>query len=188
MENITIFHYGDFKGKREGFSTDDLIEKAVDAWTGGKHIKVMRTAEGKPFTEEPGIFFSVSHTGTDWYCALSDAPIGFDAEKIRKVDFLKLAERFFSPGEQQLCRENGRDDFFRIWCRKEALVKFFGTTLGRGLSRFDTAPFGKTVPAVSIDGKTVYIAEPDTGKGSAAAAASAYEDAVFSFEEMDEWI
>lgn len=140
MTEIRIYHYGRFRCEGGIGNTDCLLQHALAAWNvhADRPVRlpaaVCRTQNGKPVIE--GAAVSVAHTGTDWYCACSACPLGLDVERIRPVNWQRLAARFYTVREQAACQDQAM--FFRIWCRKEALVKFWDRTLGYGLSRFET--------------------------------------------------
>ena len=94
---------------------------------------------GKPyFPSHPHVHFSVSHTGGLWICAFADIEVGCDVQEYRKNDTperrKRLAKRWFSDGERQYLDDHGyeTEEFYRIWARKEAYVKFTGTGIGEG--------------------------------------------------------
>ena len=102
-------------------------------------IVISEDKNGKPFCESSDLCFSVSHSGDLAVCAVSDAPIGVDLERIRKTN-MQSARRFAS--ESELIYIFGRipeksdfesDDrktlerFFEIWTKKEAFGKMNGT-------------------------------------------------------------
>jgi 4'-phosphopantetheinyl transferase len=70
-------------------------------------------------------------------------PIGIDIEEMRSRDYLKLAERYFSPAEFNRLRGVNEFDraasFFRLWTRKEAFLKAVGTGLSTPLDAFETS-------------------------------------------------
>ncbi len=94
---------------------------------------------GKPyFPSHPDVHFSVSHTGGLWVCAFADSEVGCDVQEHRKNDdpvrLRRLAKRWFSEGERRYLDERGYEpaEFYRIWARKEAFVKFTGDGIGEG--------------------------------------------------------
>lgn len=89
---------------------------------------------GKPYIEGIDVNFSISHSGTIALCAIADAPVGVDIEKIRDVD-LSVAKKHFAPDEQDYVFEKlglSKQRFFEVWTRKEAYVKM----IGKGISYF----------------------------------------------------
>lgn len=100
---------------------------AIDL-TYGKH--------GKPALTGNALQFNLSHSGAWAVLALcADAAIGVDLEKIEPaLDYAALAARFFTAAENA-CLLNAplsqrRRRFYRLWTRKEALLK----GQGRGFS------------------------------------------------------
>lgn len=92
--------------------------------------------DGKPALAPPldrsGITFSVSHSGELAVLAFSaGAAIGADVERLREVPRGKeVARRVFTEEEktvlERLQGDAWRDAFFRLWTRREALVKCVG--------------------------------------------------------------
>lgn len=164
-------------------------------------VTIDREAKGKPFfrglSYESGagispVHFSVSHSGSWWGCLMSHEPVGFDLEVCReKVDYLKIARRFFTEEEYELVRSGSSDTFFDIWVRKEAFVKFTGAGLGEGLSSFSVAAGGKYSDEV-IFGKngsqaerTCFIRSYEIADGVKAAYCSTSGDTVTAVITMD---
>ena len=88
------------------------------------------TDGGKPTLEDE--YISVSHSGRWVFVAVSDYPVGIDAEEIRTVDHEALAKRIFSRSEQKQVVDN--ETFFSLWTRKESMLK----KLGVGLAKLTT--------------------------------------------------
>lgn len=128
--------------------TDALLEE-IFAGRGLGRVKILRTEAGKPYLaeweldprgtdrrageeKEPGLHFSVSHSGDLFACGVGCAELGLDIQQGRDLDYLRLSRRHFSEEEQELVAGEGKDAFFRLWTRKEALGKY----LGRGMADF----------------------------------------------------
>lgn len=105
-----------------------------------------RNAYGKPriasFDKSLPLSFNLSHTNEFSVLAVSqNKDLGVDAEYLtRKVDILKLANRFFSKQE---CEELALMDvkefderFFKLWTLKEAYIKACGMGLAIPLKDF----------------------------------------------------
>ncbi len=95
--------------------------------------------------------FSLSHSG-DWmlFAASRHAVVGVDIERVDTgADVVRLARRFFSPGEALALSRLPDDErpgaFFRIWTAKEAVLKGAG---GGVPSRLRSVP-----AAVAEDGR-----------------------------------
>ena len=100
--------------------------------------EIQRSENGKPFLKDRSdIFFSVSHTNTTLFIAVSDENIGIDAEQMdRDVHFLPIVKRF--PLAEQKEMKN-LSDFLRHWVVKESAVKWLGGTLARDLYKLEYA-------------------------------------------------
>lgn len=108
-----------------------------------------RTPSGRPLLDTPGtpaIGVSFSHSG-DWIaCALnSEGPIGVDIEIHRPDRNLQgIAELGFSAREVQRC-QGSVQEFYRIWCLREAIAKATGMGLAQATNRQDYADAGPFV-------------------------------------------
>lgn len=96
---------------------------------------------GKPYLlDYPDIHFNLSHSGDYVCCALGDAPVGIDIQKIVSIKE-GLAGRFFTEMDNQRlekCNEGEKEKlFFRMWSIKESYVKLTGRGLSEGLNAFE---------------------------------------------------
>ena len=91
--------------------------------------------QGKPRLAGPGpppLSFNLSHSGGWGLLAVAAGiSVGVDVESIdTTIAYQNLAERFFSPEEKVELAQSSplrrRRAFFRIWTRKEALLKGLG--------------------------------------------------------------
>ena len=95
---------------------------------------------GKPYLQDEGLWFSLSHSGEWALCALADREVGCDIEEIRKTD-LAIARRFFTPEEYARIAagetpEERQERFFRLWTLKESFLKVTGRGLSLPLNAF----------------------------------------------------
>jgi 4'-phosphopantetheinyl transferase len=95
---------------------------------------------------QSSLHFNLSHTAGAVVVALClDRKIGADIERIRQdFDVEDIAEKFFSPSEQQALRsfapgQSRVEAFFRCWTRKEAWLKARGSGLSFPLTDFDVS-------------------------------------------------
>ena len=108
------------------------------------------TEQGKPFLRnEPGIFFSLSHSGTKAIACFSDVELGCDIEMVRDID-LEIAKRFFHENEYaEIWKAAAQDEktemFFRLWTLKESYIKATGQGLSMPLNSFEIIPGAKPV-------------------------------------------
>jgi len=66
-------------------------------------------------------YISLSHSANCVAVALSDKPVGVDVQICTNVQTLKIAEKIFTKNELRQLQSG--ENFFAIWCRKEALWK-----------------------------------------------------------------
>lgn len=106
-----------------------------------EQVRLHMDVKGKPrLIESRGLEFNLSHSADLMLLAVTRAvPVGVDVERIRRLkDSRALARRFFSKREADwLQRQNdGELDraFFRLWTRKEAILKAIGDGIWRGLA------------------------------------------------------
>ena len=110
----------------------ELLARKLIARRTGKdftEIKILRDDKGKPFCNEPGIFFSLSHSGEWVACSIGNLPNGVDVEVLnRKID-INIAKRFFLPNEFEILKYLDEPErtkkFFEFWTLKEAALKCF---------------------------------------------------------------
>ncbi|MEM8548166.1 MAG: 4'-phosphopantetheinyl transferase superfamily protein, partial [Pseudomonadota bacterium] len=95
---------------------------------------------------ELGVQFNLSHSANRALIGVCrEAAIGVDIEKVRKrARLADIAGRFFSAAEQAALADYAdgadyRGAFYRIWTRKEAVIKATGEGLSAVLDAFDVA-------------------------------------------------
>lgn len=108
---------------------------------------------GKPRLARPssGLEFNVSHAGAHLLVAVAlDRPVGVDVEDTRDDRDIELvAQRYFTHAERAVLDavSDRRAAFFRVWSRKEAVLKARGT----GFASDETAPDGFSVVDLNLD-------------------------------------
>ena len=116
--------------------------------------------KGKPYFEDSPLSFSLSHSGDMVLCAIADHEIGADLQRVTEVRWQQLAERYYSPQEQDYLgiftekkagcfrpsEENARLEFFSLWCRKEA----YGKMTGEGVAPYLGRPILEEEAGISI--------------------------------------
>ena len=113
-------------------------------------VPIREGAHGKPCLARgegsrllPALGFNVSHSGNRFVVALARGmDPGVDVERIRpRASLSRLARRFFSPAEQRAvaAASDPLGAFYRIWTRKEAVIKAHGRGVSLGLDRFDVS-------------------------------------------------
>lgn len=100
---------------------------------------------GKLALDDDALAFNLSHAGDFALVAVTRRlAVGVDIEKVAPSrDTTAIAERFFSPYEQARLGTYPAaarpDAFFRIWSRKEAVIKALGEGLVCPLASFDVS-------------------------------------------------
>ncbi|MCL2096929.1 MAG: 4'-phosphopantetheinyl transferase superfamily protein [Oscillospiraceae bacterium] len=113
---------------------------------------IYKTGENKRDKMDISVFFSLSHSGHMLVCAVACFNIGADCQKknVENTDNLKkIAARFFSVQENKFLdslvssdkeseeRESEYiNNFFKIWTKKEAYIKYTGKGLSEGMKTF----------------------------------------------------
>jgi len=103
-------------------------------------------AAHKPYFPN-GPEFNISHSGDYVVCAVStDVKMGIDLEQIARVPYQEFG-MIWSPGEFDMIQssDNPLLSFYRLWTRKEAVVKGTGLGLQIPLSSFDVREDAATV-------------------------------------------
>ena len=95
--------------------------------------EIKRTENGKPYTD--GACFSITHTGDTALIAISDCPIGIDAEILQKRKFSSVLKNFSSREQSEIGENN--IEFLKHWVVKEAYIKLIGGTLAHDLKRLE---------------------------------------------------
>jgi len=119
-------------GRRlEGRNDHEAGLALLETLYGAPLPEIQRTERGKPYFAHSSVHFSITHTKHHVFCALSDRPVGIDAEEIdRKID-LRLADKILSPAEK--CRYEAAEDkqkaLLTFWVLKEAAAKCSGEGL-----------------------------------------------------------
>ena len=121
------------------------IVPAGNAWRTGDY--------GKPYLENlEGVHFNISHSGQMAMCAVGNAPVGADIERIGIVTEI-LARRILS--EEEWDRYAASWDkvrfFYQVWTLKEAYFKYCGTGLTDDIKSITVCPDGSGIRS-SVDG------------------------------------
>ncbi len=77
-----------------------------------------------------GRFCSMTHTKRSAFCAISDQPVGIDAEERNRAVQPGLARRLYAPAERG---KQTSEEMLRYWTLKEAYLKYTGEGLRRDL-------------------------------------------------------
>lgn len=86
--------------------------------------EILKTEKGKPyFSDDPNVFFSLSHTDNYVMCAIGKSPVGCDIQNVRPVSAKTV---------QRACIEKELEcfSFFQLWTLKESWIKLNGFISG----------------------------------------------------------
>lgn len=110
----------------------------IKRFLGDTEIKI--GTYGKPEAEN-GMHFNLSHSGKYVLFALSDSKIGCDIEMIKEVEPERLGKLVFCPAEMASLEhcDNKNENFFRLWTRKESLLKCIGEGFHRSSKSVDAS-------------------------------------------------
>ena len=148
----------DGSGHEEGLQ---LLAQMYRQYVGGTMPEIARSERGKPYFSGSSWHFSISHSKHHVFCALSQKPVGIDAEEQDRKINLKLADKILSPVERQHYEEaeDKRLALLTFWVLKEAAVKCTGEGL-RGYPNH--TEFTLTDPRVQrLEGCLVAVIEED---------------------------
>lgn len=113
-------------------------------------VPLVTGPQGKPRLDPsaglPDLRFNLSHAGDQAAFVLAwSRDVGIDLEPIsHDRDLDGIAGRWFTADEARRLRELGPDhrarEFFRLWTRKEAVLKADGTGIAAGLEQLELGP------------------------------------------------
>ena len=110
-----------------------LLAQMYEELTGEPMPPIEKAPRGKPYFPGSDLHFSITHTKTTVFCAVSDTEIGIDAEDLTRKVSPALAEKILSPGEyaqyEALPEEERNEALLRFWVLKEAEAKCSGLGL-----------------------------------------------------------
>ena len=165
-----IYYTDNYIGGRE--ESRRLLEKALAVHIGDEErAKTLTGAlkkgeHGKPYIEGFSCF-SISHTGSIWAVLVADrecgesGECGLDIQLGRKCDIRAVSERWFATEDAAIIaqkldkdpadEQKANDEFFRIWTRREALIKAVGGTV------CDTSMPAVSSDHIAVDGKSYTV-------------------------------
>ncbi len=119
-----------------------LLKKMYEQYTGKPMPSILTEKLGKPYFADKSLHFSISHTKRRVFCAISQAPIGIDAEERDRDIDLRLSEKILSESEKRRYEkaENKQETLLRFWVLKEASAKLTGRGLGKTCWNTDFSP------------------------------------------------
>ena len=114
-----------------------VLIHAVEKCFGRKPpIEYYADERGKTYFKDIPAFFSLSHSGRYAVCAVAKTEVGIDVQEKRTAN-MRLAKRFFTHREYEYVKSDPKDNFNRIWARKEAFSKAAGDGIQIGFATTD---------------------------------------------------
>ena len=133
-----------------------LLAQMYEELTGEEMPPIEKAPRGKPYFPGSNLHFSITHTKTTVFCAISDVPLGIDAEDLNRRVSPTLAQKLLSPAEfaqyEAVPAEERNEALLRFWVLKEAEAKCSGLGL-RGYP--DHTDFDLNDPRVSKIGECI---------------------------------
>ena len=119
-----------------------LLARIVREITGSDLPEIAVTPRGKPYFPGRPLYFSISHTPRRVFCAVSDRPVGVDAEEPDRTVNPRLADKILSPAEYRrwLACPDRNAALLRFWVLKEAAAKLTGEGLRGYPNHTDFSP------------------------------------------------
>ena len=121
----------ELNGKTGHEAGRELLTSLYRKETGEKLPEIRISDRGKPYFASGKWHFSISHTPRHAFCALSERPVGIDAEELDRDINLRLADKILSPGEKARfdAAADKRLALLTFWVLKEAAAKLSGEGL-----------------------------------------------------------
>ena len=140
-----------------------LLSDLYRQQTGQDLPEIAVTDRGKPYFPGARWHFSITHTRRHAFCALSQSPIGIDAEELDRKVSLRLAEKILSPGEKRQfdAAPDKQRALLTLWVLKEAQAKCTGEGL-RGYP--NQTDFSLTDPRVTEQDGCLLAVIEENGK------------------------
>ncbi len=140
-----------------------LLKLALEeSGLGDKMDQIETGAHGKPYLKQTDFHFSLSHSGHYTICAFSSAPIGADLQQIKET-LPQRTTRILSDSEKeyldQLPETERSQLFYRLWARKESLIKWDGRGLQLPMEQLSFVQDGILMDTMTFEGKQLYFRE-----------------------------
>lgn len=149
-------------------STRKLLRYLFSAYLNCHEYCIEKTERGKPFLAEfPEFYFSVTHSKDKIMVALSRGAVGVDLEKMREIDAVAIAQRFFSPREMFFLEGEShsyyQETFFKLWTAKEAVLKADGNGIASGMKKSIATMEEGRVTSVLVEKQSWWISSWSLG-------------------------
>lgn len=116
---------------------------------------------GKPFIPDSTLHFSLSHSKKLWCIGIcNERELGVDIEELNvNIEYNEIAQNYFSNDEQKAVNQslNPLNEFYKLWTRKEAVLKATGIGLNTDLCQIEVLGNKCTINQNPIINKTYAI-------------------------------
>ena len=155
-----VSRFKNIEDKKRSVCAEMLAKRAIAEKCGIKESDIIFDIQdgGKPFCKNAVIHFSISHSGDYAVCAVSDAQVGIDIQKIREYS-RNTAHRVCSESELEIIEKSEEEatEFIKLWTKKEAVMKMKG--IGIASPEVKNCLCGKNVKTVRFEDYFVSIYE-----------------------------
>ena len=164
-EDLKRYNGYRFKDDKSRFLCSRILigKFLAEKYSGDRYITpvtITYNENGRPGIQDSPYEISITHSGRFSAVAFaSGRNIGIDLEFIRsKADLRQLSQRFFASDESSFLERCSNsqlaENFFRIWCAKEAFLKATGKGLSYGLRNFSVVDEEGNLKTSVCDRKT----------------------------------
>lgn len=159
---------GPLDGRNPHEAVRQELAELYKAVTGEKMPALIRAPGGKPRFSAGPLHCSLTHTRRAAFCALSDRPLGLDAEPLDRTISPAVADKLLLPEELAQYRQAAEPGLclLSFWVLKEAYVKYTGQGLpglmGAGPFSLDppAGPQGLHFTRLTHDGHLLALCSP----------------------------
>ena len=171
-----LSRFGRFRSddqKRRFAAARGNLRRILSRYTGEKPQDMVFEygEQGKPDLNNRKVRFNLAHSGDAALLAVTkDKAVGVDIEKMKDLDYAKIAKHYFSDTEFRIImsfpEKERKKEFYRNWTRKEAYAKARGSSIlqhlnnndeGSGWFIADLETDNAHVAAVAVEGKEIEI-------------------------------
>jgi len=120
-----------------------MLQQIVEQYTGDEAIEIAYTKYRKPYLPKyPNLSFNMSHSGDLVLLAFrfDGEPVGVDVECVKPgLDINLITESYYHSDEQKaVLNSNDPQLFYKLWTRKEALLKAMEVGLTDEIRKINT--------------------------------------------------
>ena len=139
-----------------------LLQMALEQSGYGSYLDQIKYGNhGKPFFEGIPFHFSLSHSGEYAVCVYGDTPVGIDLQRI-KNEMPRHTKKILSQDEDAYLNQlQNPEDFYRLWCRKESLIKWDGRGLKIPMNQLSFIKDNKWLSEVGFENNVLFVQEVD---------------------------